>query len=336
MGNIDSLPVVSQVKSTVQLVCGDTEGAARTAEKFLRECPVVSQVTSTVQLIAGDVDGAIETQKRCGQGLLNVADGIPVVGHVKGLVHYAVGDTEGGTKAMKTATRSTAVIGGGIGGFVVDGPVGAAGIGAGAAMDTTTTAVESAIRGEYCPSGYLGAFANAVKNPNPGGIFDLAVMPVFDGLAGYSAGQACNRITTAAARKVNNVAMSEALQKNGINAFEAGKAMEAQAWVKWEQLEAQAGKIPDCQYIQQAQQMFNQAKVLQGEALVQPLKGPPKQINVPVFSPCNVAQHDRDDDEEDEHNKKEVMIKVFNVNAHSINPANEGKIAYLRFLFDYL
>ncbi|CAG0903252.1 unnamed protein product [Darwinula stevensoni] len=335
MGSTDSLPVVSQVKSTVQLVCGDTEGAARTRENFRRECPVVSQVTSTVQLIAGDVDGAIETQKRCGQGLLNVADGIPVVGHAKGLVHYAVGDTEGGTKAMKTATRSTAVIGGGIGGFVVGGPVGAVagGIGAGAAMDTTTTVIESAIRDEFSPSGYLAAIHNAVKNPNPGGIFDLAVMPVFDGLAGYSAGQAYNKITTAAARKVNNVAMSEALQKQGINAFEAGKAMEAQAWVKWEQLEAQAGKIPDGQYIQQAQavqQMFNKAKLLQGEALVQPLKGPPQQVNVPVFVLGNAAQHDEgEDDEEEEHNKKEVMIKVFYVNARSINPANEGKIAYL-------
>ncbi|CAG0902771.1 unnamed protein product [Darwinula stevensoni] len=233
---------------------------------------------------------------------------------------------------MKTATRSTAVIGGGIGGFVVGGPVGAVagGISAGAAMDTTTTVVESAIRDEYSPSGYLAAIDNTVKNPNPGDIFDLAVMPVFDGLAGYSAGQAYNKITTAAARKANNVAMSEALQKQGINAFEAGKAMEAQAWVKWEQLEAQAGKIPDGQYIQEAkaaQQMFNKGKLLQGEALVQPLKGPPQQVNVPVFVPGNPAQHDK---EEDEHNKKEVKIKVFYVNARSINPANEGKIAYLK------
>ncbi|CAG0902770.1 unnamed protein product [Darwinula stevensoni] len=329
MGNTDSLPVVSQVKSTVQLVCGDTEGAAKTQENFLRECPVVSQVTSTVQLIAGDVDGAIETQKRCGQGLLNAADGIPVVGHAKGLVHYAVGDTEGGTKAMKTATRSTAVIGGGIGGFVVGGPVGAVagGISAGAAMDTTTTVVESVIRDEYSPSGYLAAIDNTVKNPNPGDIFDLAVMPVFDGLAGYSAGQAYNKITTAAARKANNVAMSEALQKQGINAFEAGKAMEAEAWVKWEQLEAQAGKIPDGQYIQEAkaaQQMFNKAKLLQGEALVQPVKGPPQQVNVPIFVPGNATQHDKEkDDEEEEHNKKEVKIKVFYVNARKTEDCSQ-------------
>jgi hypothetical protein len=212
MGNTDSLPVVSQVKSTVQLVCGDTVGAAKTQENFLRECPGVSQITSTVQLIAGDVDGALETQKRCGKGLLNAADGIPVVGHAKGLVHYIAGDTEGGNKAMKCATRSTAVIGGGIGGFVVGGPVGAvaAGIGAGAAMDTTTTVVESAIRDEYSPSGYLAAIENAIKNPSAGGIFDLAVMPVFDGLAGYSAGQAYNKISNAAAvRKANNMAISK-------------------------------------------------------------------------------------------------------------------------------
>jgi hypothetical protein len=36
-----------------------------------------------------------------------VADGVPVVGHVKGVVHYVAGDTEGGDKAMRSATRST-------------------------------------------------------------------------------------------------------------------------------------------------------------------------------------------------------------------------------------
>ncbi|XP_053608822.1 uncharacterized protein LOC128674354 [Plodia interpunctella] len=56
--------------------------------------------------------------------LSNVLDSIPVVGHVKGVVHYAVGDTEGGNKAMYQSTRTTAVLAGGAAGCVA-GPAGA-------------------------------------------------------------------------------------------------------------------------------------------------------------------------------------------------------------------
>lgn len=84
MPGIDWIPGVSQVKSLAQAITGDFEGAAKTAENFTRECPVVSQITSAVQLAAGDIDGAIETQKICLGTVNNVANGIPVVGHVKG------------------------------------------------------------------------------------------------------------------------------------------------------------------------------------------------------------------------------------------------------------
>ncbi|KAH0553615.1 hypothetical protein KQX54_002706 [Cotesia glomerata] len=49
---------------------------------------------------------------------------IPVVGHVKGLVHYAAGDTRGGNQAMFQATRTTVVAGAGTAGALA-GPVGA-------------------------------------------------------------------------------------------------------------------------------------------------------------------------------------------------------------------
>lgn len=140
MGNTDSIPIVSQAKSVVQLACGDMDGAAQTQENFVKECPGVSQVTSTVQLIAGNADGALETQMRCGKAMSNMVDGIPVAGHAKGLVHYAVGDKEGGDKAMISATRTTGVIAGGAGGFLVAGPAGAiaGGMYSGAVVDTAT------------------------------------------------------------------------------------------------------------------------------------------------------------------------------------------------------
>ena len=51
MGNTDSIPVVSQTKSIVQAISGDTEGAARTQENFLKRCPVVSQVRFKISFI---------------------------------------------------------------------------------------------------------------------------------------------------------------------------------------------------------------------------------------------------------------------------------------------
>lgn len=145
--------------------------------------------------MAGDVDGAIETQKKCGNALLRTADGIPVVGHAKGAIHYACGDTEGGNKAMMSATRTTATMGAGAAGFLVGGPVGAvaAGVAGGAAFDTTVTVVDSVAHDEYRPSGYYAAVDNIAKNPNPGDIFDTCFIPVGDGLAGYSGGRIANQ-----------------------------------------------------------------------------------------------------------------------------------------------
>ncbi|XP_054167651.1 uncharacterized protein LOC128965022 [Oppia nitens] len=190
MGATDSIPVVSQVKSGVQLIAGDTEGAARTQENFLRNTPVISQATSVVQLIAGDPDGALETQKRCVRNVSNIADGVPVVGHCKGLVHYACGDQEGGNQAMRSATRTTGVAAGGVCGFVLGGPVGAVagGITGGAYTDVLTTAVTDK------PSGYVAAIDNAINNPNAGDLFDLTLMPVSDGLTGLGAGRLVDRI----------------------------------------------------------------------------------------------------------------------------------------------
>ena len=44
MGNINSIPVVSQVKSLVQIISGDEEGARQTQEEFSRKGIIVSQV----------------------------------------------------------------------------------------------------------------------------------------------------------------------------------------------------------------------------------------------------------------------------------------------------
>ncbi len=186
MGAVDSIPVVSQTKSVVQAACGDVEGARRTQENFLDTCPVVSQGKSFVQWASDDAEGARQTQLKFAGGVSDFVDGIPVVGHAKGAIHWACGDEEGRDKAMKSASRTVGVVGGGVGGFLVGGPAGAVvgGIAGGLAMDGVTTGVDSAIHDEYRPSGTIAAVTTLAKGESEsvsGDIFDLVVGFIMDG-----------------------------------------------------------------------------------------------------------------------------------------------------------
>ncbi|KAM9306728.1 uncharacterized protein KZ484_000120 [Pholidichthys leucotaenia] len=193
---MDVIPVLSQVKSLVQVVCGDTEGAAKTQKNFVRKCPVVSQTVALGALIAGDEDEAEEIFKEGLETIGDFVDGTPVVGHVKGAIHYACGDKTGGDKAMKSASRTTGAMAGGVGGFIVAGPAGAVfgGIEGATVMDVVTTVVDSAVHNEARPAGYIAQIEGIIENPkDPGQWFDLAATPVFDGLAGYGAGEVYSR-----------------------------------------------------------------------------------------------------------------------------------------------
>ncbi|CAH2075087.1 unnamed protein product, partial [Iphiclides podalirius] len=66
-----------------------------------------------------------------------VVDAVPGVGHVKGVLHYAVGDVDGGNKAMYQATRSSLVLAGGAVG-AIGGPAGALAGASGAGLLTDT------------------------------------------------------------------------------------------------------------------------------------------------------------------------------------------------------
>ncbi|XP_076285166.1 uncharacterized protein LOC143211398 isoform X2 [Lasioglossum baleicum] len=182
---IDWIPVVSQLKATVQLVTGDADGGIRTQENFLRECPGVSQLTSIVQLATGHTEAAIETQKRCIGTINNVVNCVPVIGHVKGVLHHAVGDHKGGNQALNAATRSTIVATSGVAARIISEGIGAipAAIAAGAIYDVAASSISREAQG------IVAAFINAVDNPSAGGIFDLVAIPVGDGLAGYSGGK---------------------------------------------------------------------------------------------------------------------------------------------------
>ena len=69
MGAVDSVPVVSQAKSAVQAIAGDTDGAEATQMNFLDTCPVVSQGKSFVHWCDGDNEAARKTQLKFVKGV---------------------------------------------------------------------------------------------------------------------------------------------------------------------------------------------------------------------------------------------------------------------------
>ncbi|KAG5456688.1 MAG: hypothetical protein BJ554DRAFT_3498 [Olpidium bornovanus] len=73
-GNVNGIPVVSQVKSLVQSISGDAEGALRTQEDFVQFCPVISQVTSAVHAAHGNHERAAQVQAAFGKNIIDGFD----------------------------------------------------------------------------------------------------------------------------------------------------------------------------------------------------------------------------------------------------------------------
>ena len=68
MGNINTVPVISQIKSAVEACHGDIDSALRTQEEFSRKCLEVSQLRSVVEASFGDHSSALQTQKQFLEG----------------------------------------------------------------------------------------------------------------------------------------------------------------------------------------------------------------------------------------------------------------------------
>jgi len=60
--SVDWLPVVSQCRSVMQALAGDSLGALRTQERFSQMCPLVSQCRSLAESMMGDNAAARRTQ----------------------------------------------------------------------------------------------------------------------------------------------------------------------------------------------------------------------------------------------------------------------------------
>ncbi|KAJ6545267.1 hypothetical protein B0H19DRAFT_1221674 [Mycena capillaripes] len=134
----------------------------------MSKIPIISQLKSLWELVTGDANGAKETQEQFldtwknhpGQQISDLADNIPLVGNVLGVIHLAMGDTEGFWKSEEAATRTLLVMGAGaltVGTGGAAAPV-LAGVVAGIAADAAITGIESARHEKYDLQGYLAAF----------------------------------------------------------------------------------------------------------------------------------------------------------------------------------
>lgn len=162
---VDWIPVLSQLKSAIQWAAGQDEKARATQENFINRCPVVSQVKAGYEVYHGHSEDALETQWQFLENTSYLMNSVPIVGHVKGLIHFTWGDYEGSLDAMKLSTRASGVMLGGIGGLAVAGPGGSigGGLAAGAAMDSIFTGVGSLAHEEFVPDGYWNSAIHAYK-----------------------------------------------------------------------------------------------------------------------------------------------------------------------------
>uniref|UniRef100_A0A914Z9X2 Uncharacterized protein n=1 Tax=Panagrolaimus superbus TaxID=310955 RepID=A0A914Z9X2_9BILA len=115
-----------------------------------------------------------------GRGLTNIIDGIPILGHIKGIYHYSKDDLKSGKQTLSAATRSLVVVVGGIGGREVGGWIGAAGAGllSGTGYDFFVSVLNEK------PYGFFAVLKDATNNPSPKTIFATVIIPIADAFAG--------------------------------------------------------------------------------------------------------------------------------------------------------
>ena len=189
-GNAASKTVVRHVGETVGSAVATGAVAAASGATFGR---VDTLNKTVVKLAKHTAEAAVESGKVVIHTTNEVANGMPVIGHIKGGIHYAIGDRKSGNEAMKKASRSTGVVVGGVLG-VSGGPVGmvAGGIAGGAVMDGITTGVESAVEGKYTPAGQIKAWTNVATGKDPqtiiGGVVEGVMSPIMDGIGVYDVG----------------------------------------------------------------------------------------------------------------------------------------------------
>ena len=106
MGNENSVPGLSQIKSLCQAMEGDMEGARQTQMDFIRRCPVVSQLNSLGMAMVGDNDEALKIQHEFAEH----NRGIPVLGHAIAAGYAACGQMDKAQEAAICASVPLIII----------------------------------------------------------------------------------------------------------------------------------------------------------------------------------------------------------------------------------
>lgn len=197
------------VKAGFEALCGDTDGANETMDKFTKTNPLVMPVRLGVGLVTGNTDDAKDTLKTFGNSVGNMACATPVLGHTIAAGYGIARDKEKAERIFKQATRTTVVAAAGIIGSAAGPPCAAAlAVAAGAEWDLI-----DCVRGKGT-NGVAKIIVTVVdkKEIAPGELFDAMMVPVCDGMTGVAAAKTYDKFTTA--RRQNQL-RQEAERRNG-------------------------------------------------------------------------------------------------------------------------
>lgn len=175
----DILPVVAQAKSLFQMVTGDFDGALNTQKNFVNDGLITSQARSAYFLVTGEPQKALDIQKEFGKNAEPLIDGLPVIGHLKGAIHLAVGDTRHGVRALESATSNLSALAGGW----LAGPVGS--MFGQVATDAFISLLEKLTRDKNAElPGLFGFMSNMSRNTTSGEVFEELSQLALSGFAG--------------------------------------------------------------------------------------------------------------------------------------------------------
>lgn len=152
----------------------------------------------------------------------NFLNALPIIGHAKAIIHYATGDSYNGDQAMYSATRTSAVMAGGVLG-IVGGPVGvlAGATGAGLATDTIMSIATNKPTGII--EGVNNIHTDVVNGDVPiRSIFQTGLYVGGDVLSGFGGSTIVSGVANSAGKSVvKNVAV-QVLKTPAVNMVAAG------------------------------------------------------------------------------------------------------------------
>lgn len=206
MGSYKSLPAVGEaatlVESSTKLIAagaaagfGNEKAQDLFADagdawvEYSERNLIAAPIRASIHRRMGDDEQADLVIRSMSDSVEDLVDDLPVVGHVKGAVHYSLGDEAHGDACMRGASRNLAVCSAATAaGVVTAGPgvlaVAAAAAGAGMSADIVTSGLDSYRHDEWRPAGIIAGVDHSLQSGNPVHAVDTALMVAADVAAG--------------------------------------------------------------------------------------------------------------------------------------------------------